>query len=1315
MLLHLFLPLLAAVLTLPSMPVSNPEFQFRHIQVNDGLSENAVYAICQDEQGFIWFGTKDGLNRYDGVQFKVFRKDNRNGNPLGNNFIRSLCTATGTDGEPLLFIATDAGLYCMDRTHESFSPVSAVTEEGLRLSGAVNSLFFSGRRLWIATMSQGVFMYDIDENRLRHLEIEGNPVSGLVTWKVTGDPFGNVWVGSRNGLLRYNKGSGRLTPVDRLFHADSSPKYEILTIFPDDSGILWLGTWESGLVRYDSRTSGREDFLGERKSGMYVTHIRSILPFDKDNLLVGADDGLYLFHTALRTTKAIDMPRITKSLSDQNVYSIERDREGGIWIGTYFGGVNYLNPFFRGIETYFPDWSPGGLYGKAVSQFCEDEKGNLWIATEDGGLNYLDTKTKRISQPVHTSYHNIHALILDGDDLWIGTFSRGIDIYNRRTGHMRSLMFSPVNSGTINDDCIFSLYKDHRGDIYIGTPLGLSMYSHTTHQVHRIGEVTGFVYDIQEDHDGNLWIADYSGGAMMKDASGGQWHRFPEISGSKVTGITVGSMGHIILSTEGDGIHIYDRHSATFRHISDADGLPNNVIYRVLEDGDGNLWMSSNAGIICMESQRFLLYGKEDGLQSNQFNYRSGYKASDGAFYFGGIYGFSTFHPQEILSRTNNVIPKVQILDLRLLDGGALLPFPSGKEIRLPHKKASFTISYIGLSFVNPHKNRYAYRMEGIDRDWQYVGGERSVTYLNLAPGRYRFRVKASNNDDVWNEDGAELRIRVLPPPLLSLPSLILYALLAGAFVYLTFSWTTSRRREREERKLEAYKIEQERLAFKSKTDFFITIAHEIRTPISLIQAPLEEIIDSGDGNLATRDNLSLIQGNCDKLVMLVGQLLDFKKMDEVGCVPEPAIVNLTEFLRDEHRQFSKVGATRKVCVNLELPEGEDILITHDPDIMNKIVGNLMSNAIKYASSRVQLSLRKLGDGRFLLRVEDDGKGISDSQKGLVFDPFYQVEAADRSQGSGIGLALVKNLADLIEARVSIHDAVPHGSIFEIEFSGLASGTTHPEESRTDTEINRDGGPTAGSILVVDDNVELGHFIAASLRADYSTDSAASPSEAFALLEKDSYDVIISDIMMPEMDGYAFTRKLKADIRYCHIPVVLLSARTDNISKVEGLSSGAEVFIEKPFSMSFIKAQIKSLLDARRALIASFNNSPLAPYSSLAGNEQDKGFLERLNAEIEKHLCEEDFAVDSLAEILCMSRSSLQRKLKGISGVTPGDYLRRYRLKRAGELLLTSGKRINEVAWMTGFNSASYFSKAFSKVYQMLPNEFIAKHKKEKA
>ncbi|NDV70153.1 hybrid sensor histidine kinase/response regulator [Dysgonomonas sp. 25] len=1303
-----------------------PNFNFKSYQVDDGLSENTVHSILQDRKGFMWFGTKDGLNKFDGFNFRVFRNSPQNPQSIGNNYIRVIIEGE----ENALFLGTDLGVYKMDTNEEIFEDITLVIDDE-EVSPQVYSLLKDDDLLWIGTYSGSIITYDTKTGESRKIEVNQYDLEKNTIWCFYKDKAGAIWAGTRLGLLRYNRQTERFEAESSLFSLDNAPSNETLSIAEDKRGNLWLGTWARGIRLYSKYSGDYKNFFGPNSPGYYISHIRTLFFYNENTLLIGSDDGLYSFNIETEVLTRLDKSNSAHTLTDKNVYSMKQDKEGNMWIGTYFGGVNYLNMSTIPIESYYAETTQNTLSGRAISQMIEDDRNNIWIATEDGGLNYFDTRKRTFTQPIQTSYSNIHALLLDDDELWIGTFSRGIDIYNLKTKRLRNYRNTSHIATSLNDDCIFSIYKSFSGDIYAGTPFGLNKYNKETDNFTRIPQVSAFIYDMKEDIYGNFWFATYGDGVIRYNRERKEWIYYDEIFSptnpivnSKLTSIYIDSQKQLWFTSEGRGIFLYDYQNDIFRNFSEIDGkLPNNVVYGILDDLSGNIWLSCNKGILYYNRYKpedNKLYTKQDGLQSNEFNYKSSLRTKDGKFYFGGINGITCFYPQDLSEKRNEAIPDVRITDFTLLDDedkklSKKIMFSINKEenITLPYNKSSFIISFASLSYVSPAKNLYAYKLEGVDNDWNYINNNNSVTYINLPPGVYKFRIKASNNDELWNNDGVEINIEVQPPFWLSIPAKLLYFVVICVIIYLAVHFYQKRNKIKQKYQLEAFKSEQEKISFQSKITFFTNIAHEVRTPLSLIKAPLEEIILSEGREL--QPNLSIIEKNCNRLSDLINQLLDFRKMESTAYIVSPARIDMNALITEIHERFSKTASKKKIELRLVLPPADKVEAITDPEAVTKVISNLLTNALKFTNNKIILRLKNDND-KYTVEIEDNGIGVADNMKKLIFDPFFQVQQAKSHSGTGIGLALVKHLTELLHGSINVFDSPKGGAKFVFSFENLVLSTTQKEviieeESlKAEEEVSADKGKQI-SILIVDDNEEMLEFLTSSLEGEYRIKAATNAMEGLLQLNEVGYDLVITDIMMPEVDGISFVKRIREDQNYSHIPVVLLSAKTETSVKIEGLKSGADVFVEKPFSISYLKAQIKTLLQNRQAVMEKFKESPFAPYSGLSNNKKDIEFLNKLNEEIEKNIADVNFSIESLTSTLFISRSNLQRKLKAICNVTPGDYLRTYRLKKSCKLLIETDMRINEVAYAVGFNSSSYFTKSFFRQFNVLPKDFVAKYK----
>lgn len=1014
---------------------------YRRYDVRSGLSENSVRSIVQDSTGYMWFATKDGLNRFDGTKMTIYGSSSQ---VAGGEHLITVAICPHSDNRRI-WVATPEELYLFDTHTETFHEFAEKTDDGAVVRRAFSLCYDNERTLWIGTET-GLFAWNERTGKLRRYIHEEGRSSGPHSlpnnhvWVVYKDSLGTLWVGTRNGLARYRPETDDFAVYITAGNIHGRPACnEITSLKEDAGGQLWVGTWYGGLGRFDKRTGAFRYYFGEG-GRIHIPRIRTIFQLSVTTFFIGSDDGLFLFNSATGACRRSD-----DELAHESIYACCRDREGGIWIGTYFCGVNYFSPRQADIAWFYDNGLQGGLSGNAVSQFCEDEQGDLWIATENGGLNFLHTRTGRFENSrtgFDKSYTNIHALLLEGDRLWIGTFSQGLDVMDRRTGRVTNYRHDPSDSHSLPNDHVYSLFRDSSGAIWIGTLQGCCRFESARAGFRRVGELQGiFVYDIAEDKNRNIWIASKGDGIWRRDSATGIWRNYRHDAavegspaGNSVIRICTDARGDLWFCTEGNGICRYDSAEDAFVCYSTGDGLSNSVVYGLLDDGTGNLWLSTNDGIIRYDPYQRKVYDHythEDGLQSNQFNFRSSLRTRDGRFWFGGVNGFNSFYPFRL--SVNKVHPTVAIssLDFPATDGEVRrrIPAPSG-TIRIPWRNTSFDIQFECLSFVVPDKNRYAYKLENLHDDWIHTD-QGSVSFLKLPSGRYTFLVKASNNDGYWSRQEARLEIEVLPPPWQTLWAKIGYLLLGLLLlrgVYAVYARRQRRLRERERKDLEQAR---EKELFKSKITFFTQVAHEIKTPVSLIKAPLEQIVATGEWNAEVEENLAVIRKNTDRLTELIRQLLDFRKVDMDGYRLSFTLCDVNLLIETTLERF-RAGTTLSIAA--ELPD-RHLKYAVDQEALTKILSNLLSNAMRYARTRIVVHLEERCDDRgrrMRLCIRDDGTGIPEQVSRKVFEPFYQVDSTS-SPGVGIGLSLVKLLAEKHGGTAEINPHYTNGCEIDVE------------------------------------------------------------------------------------------------------------------------------------------------------------------------------------------------------------------------------------------------------------------------------------------
>lgn len=1289
---------------------------YRRYDVRSGLSDNSVKDICQDSKGYMWFATKDGFNRFNGYRFDVF------GSSLTGNLLNIDVICPHNDNERIWLGCTHA-LMLFNPKDESLQRFEMRSNDGSTINSC-NSLYYDqSGNLWIGT-NNGLYRWNETNGELNHYKLKGPCGKPCYSIRIiTGNNQGDVWVGTTDGLYRL----GNLKEVAH-YHWPLRPKpgsqilgdNEITAIVQTEPGKLLIGTQNGLLAELDIESGRFRAFPAVDAAGktFSVTRIHTIFRKSAHFYIVGSDSGLFYFNR-LDNTWATSRD----DLANESVYKCFRDREGGIWIGTFFCGVNYLSPRQDEIKWYYDDGRPSSLQGNAVSQFCEDEKGNLWIATENGGLNYFDPRTGTFTDYSSKSHNNLHALCLDGEDLWIGTFSRGLDRMNTRTGRVTNYMNIPEDSTSLSNDYVYVIHKADDNRLYVGTMSGLCILDKRTGRFTRVRELTDyFVYDITEDDRGNIWVASRVHGIYRYSKHDGTWTNYRHNPldplsppSDKFIRVYIDTNQRIWFCGESDGICRYDPEIDGFENFGPNEGLPSSVYYGILDDGAGNLWLSSNQGIIRYnpELRTHIRYTTEDGFQSNQFNFRSSFKADDGTFYFGGINGFNHFSPFNI--SVNKVKPNVAISSVSMHGTNKVSTsseqriIPDG-HLEVSSKTISFDINFECLSYVAPGQNRYAWKLNGLNNDWVYTD-QHSVSFMKLPAGHYTFSVMGCNNDGYWSQASCDLEIGILPHPFLSPMAKIGYLLLALVLIVLTVKFILKRQSEKKEKKL-----------IEAKINFFTQIVHEIKTPVSLIKSPLEHVIETGRWNTDVAANLNIMKRNVDRLLELIRQLLDFRKIGDEGFRLRCSDTDISLLIRETVDRFRT--SAEAITIETELP-ATPMIFHVDKEALTKILSNLLANALKYARHTIRVTLTDLSDTKkeerkFRLSVRDDGPGIPTASRKKVFDAFYQ-ENPYSGQGVGIGLSLVKLLVEKHNGKIAINDADAAGGcelsieIPDVREPGSAKQLPAAATAKEEATAQDEETPATKQhcIMIVEDTPDMLEFLYKNFEDTYDVLPARNGREALDILKKRSCDLIISDILMPEMDGYELLVRVRSDELLCHIPFILLSAIDSVDSKIKGLESGADAYIEKPFSLSYIKATVESLLENRERAFRHFASEPNLQYEKDTIGSSDRAWLDKLTGIISENLTNEALSVDLLVERMALSRSSLQRKLKGLTGTSPNEYIQLVRLKTAAQLLRKGELRINEICYLTGFSSMSWFAKCFSKQFGMRPKDYMKQNQNE--
>ncbi|MCH7409434.1 response regulator [Belliella sp. DSM 111904] len=1316
---------------------------FRHLGVEDGLSHNTVFTIYQDHKGFMWFGTKDGLNRYDGHVFKVFKNIQGDESSLTNNHILSLYE----DRNKMLWIGTNAGISIYDPHVEKFKSLDVVDQNGEQVWGQILKIKEDGSgNIWVASSTAGLYRYQPKENSLKRFNHDPNRPSSLGSGSVsslTVDDKGVVWVGILGGDVE------RFIPAN-----DSFMKYEksaqilkrdlILEIFDLGGNDLLVGTKNEGLKLLNKETGSVKNILQEDKEGNNL-FVRNIAKSEGQEIWISTEQGIYVYDFSQNTYKHFSQnPNDPYTLSDNATYSIYKDREGGFWIGTYFSGLNYLPNIPTNFEKFYPIINQNSIQGKRVREMVEDTDGNIWIGTEDAGMSMFNPNTKSFKNYLpeksnnSLSYHNVHGLLIEGNNLWISSHSQGLklDKLNLKNGIFDRLDQSTLQNPLFDTD-IFSIYKDSKGNKWFGTISGVYIMPFGEKQLKFFDKLSiSFYYDIVEDSNGIIWFATINNGLFNYDPTSEKVkHYLPNseevksLPGNAIVTLYVDSKQNLWIGSEGYGLARYVPEHDGFETLDVTKGLPSNTIYKIIEDDLGQLWFSTNRGLVkyIVENQKIEVFTKSNGLLSDQFNYKSGLKASDGKLYFGSLNGFITFDPKTFSK--SSFEPKVTFTNLKLFNKDIIVGADDGilstsialtEKITLAYHQSSLSLSFAALGYTQPESWKYLFKLEGFEKEWSRLEKSNEVSYPNLSPGNYKLIVKTINEQGEVSQEETSLIIEIKPPFYFSTLAYFLYALLLLLLIVSIILSYRKKVQKRHQKNINALEAQKEKEIFNAKIEFFTNITHEIRTPLTLIKGPLEIILKQ-ENQLEenTKENLKIMEKNADRLIHLSNQLLDFRKAEKQSFQLNFVKTDISRLLKELHYRFQPLAQPNQLIfeiIGTQAAYYADV----DQEELIKIVSNMISNAIKYAARQVSITLVTIEESTFEIIVSNDGKLIDESYRVKIFEPFFQIDPDETNkprQGTGLGLPLAKSLAELHGGDLS-YSSTYLGELnsFILKLPKHQTNSFELDNLEIEEEVNlierhlenskNDSNSESPVILLVEDNRELQTFIESNLKNDFRILKANNGKDALQLLAVQQVDLIISDIMMPVMDGIMFSRKLKSDLLYSHIPIILLTAKNNIQSKLEGLEVGADVYIEKPFSVEYLILQVKNLLKYRDQVRDNFAKSPQVLSVSIAHTKADEKFLHEINQIIADEISNEQFGVNELAEKVHMSQSSLLRKIKGVSKLTPNEYIRLVRLKKAAELLSSGSLSIAEVCVKVGFNSPSYFAKCFQKQFGELPKDY---------
>ena len=1331
-------------------------YNIKKLGLEKKLSNSYVIDIAEDKNGYLWFATEEGLNKLDGNTFTSFYKgkEKHTLNLTGNEMNCLL----DDPNESILWIGTQrAGLNAFNyRTneqkvyrHDENNPNSIATDD------ITDICIANDGNLWVSTYWRGIEYLDRKTENFIHFNQE--TVKGLPSntiWCILDDGKGNLYIGHAD------KGMSILsikTKEVRNFRHDASddktiPCNNVQCLFKDKTGNIWVGT-EKGLALFNHDTETFTKVNISRTNNILSHRIYDIKQFNENELWVATEFGgiaiIDLSRSLFNRTEEI---RIIQSgdneysLNNSTVCCLFQDSHNNIWAGTWGGGVNFLssdNTLFKSY-TYSPSNPEINLSTDIVSAVCLDHKGNLWVGTDGGGINVL-ADGKRIAtyttQNGRISGNSIQTALCDRKgNLWFGVFYGGIMYYDSVTKEFRQIF--PENESTQD---VRSLFEDSDGTIWVGTSNGIYQIDRDIKNIIRhINCPDNLIRTVIKDSKKRIWAGSYGGGIFIFSSDGSLLKTFNTYYGfpsNTINQIFEDSQGNIWAGS-GEGIVKFE-HGAIdkYKVYQKNDGLENTFIWAIIEDDNKNIWFSTNKGISCLrhDTESFNNYNYRENVPIAGFTGRSVCKNRNDIIYFGSTKGLCYFNPKNVLEKKEapqTTFGKVTILG-PLTDGDKNdkeIQVINNEGIKLKYLENSFNVSFSIQDYSFNERAEFAYMLKGLADAWYNIKDQNNITFRNLPPGEYQLLIKTRIRNQEWSEKISGLGITVTPPIWLTWWAKLIYAIIAIGIMYL--ATVIYKRKLNLEYLYEAEKKshEQEQELNNERLRFFTNITHELRTPLTLIIGPLEDMVKSNTLSAKDQHRISVIHQSALRLLNLINQILDFRKTETQNkklCVSKG---NLARIVYETGLKYKELNRNPNVLIFIEAEE--NMILYFDKEIITVILDNLISNSLKYTEKgfiKISAGWITENNTRYAqLVVEDTGYGIKEEAIKHIFERYYQERGKHQASGTGIGLALVNNLVKLHEGEIQIESTVNIGTKFFLKLSAENTypNALHVEDENCETNIAEHKEAGMGStnmsennisrpiILVVEDNIDICDYITDAFTDLFDVKTASNGKEGLEIATSSLPDVIISDVMMPVMNGITMCQKLKADIRTSHIPIILLTAKDGNTDKEEGYKAGADSYLTKPFSTSLLQSRISNLLTQRRSLYEHFSiksgdngrNSFEEKKSIISESisKLDKEFLDKItNSIIEGLDSSENIDINMLSNIMCMSSSTLYRKIKALTGLSTNEFIRKIKMQLAEKYLLEGKYTISEIAFKVGINSNVYFRQCFKEEFGMSASDYL--------
>lgn len=1331
--------LIGIFLFLLAFSVSAKQYYFRNINSNQDLSSNSVYTIYRDSRGFLWIGTDLGVNCYDGYQIKTYKENSLDKNSIANNYIYSITE----DASGLLWILTRAGYSVFDLRKECFyNDYAFILKERNVTQGNWIRAIIQKKNLDAYILDDySVSIYD--HEKMQTLKVKDSDKKGFITGCIDSKRY--LWLLDKDfALLKVNMDTGDI--VDRSSYL-SGKGLSRIRLFMDDRNNVWAICDERFLVQYNPAINQWREF----SDVLFDSYLLRCITQNENNIYIGTDHGgLYVIDMNTFSIKNIKKTNELYSLSDNTVSSLYSDADGILWIGTYKYGLDCYHPLFNSFHSYKINESK---WLNDINCFAEDSEDRLWIGTNDDGL-YVRAKDessyKKISyNPKGDGKGTIVSLFQDSKQrLWIGTFMDGLYCYADNK-------FVHFDEKDGIDSSVWCIGEDNSGNVWIGS-LNKGIFRYVDSEKRFVAsrynaEKTATTIEciFRKEADNELCFGT-SVGIQVISASDElvKFFRFnkPEDTTTEknyINRIVQDLHGYYWVCTQG-GLAVVDANMKNYHFFTEKEGIEQNTVYMAIVDKNNDIWVSTPKGLFCIQvisygnltdmEVRISKYGKEDGLQDNIFNAKSGLLTKDNKVIFGGVNGYNVFDPSEIvhkeqgerLSFTNLYINNRLVKIGEELNGRVLLEqaLTNCKKVVLKYDENNMRIEFSALDLLYPQKYKYEYKLEGKDKDWQNVQGVLpAASYSDLDYGKYQLRVRAVDQSGAGYVQEKMIGIEVLPPFWLSWPAFLIYfivAVLAVYYIVRNIMLRTALKYKIMQQQLEKAHMEEMN---NMKINFFTNLSHELRTPVSLIILPIENLLVQ-EKNWAIKNKLNMVLRNAKRLLFIVNQLLDFRKLEAGEISYNPMVGDLVSFVKNAAAAFADMAQSKNVKLSFT-GNVEELYTQFDPTKMERIIFNLLSNAFKFTPHGGEVAVSvEYDEGASLpikISVSDTGIGIEEKELRNIFKPFYQVESNGRTIniGTGIGLSIIHDFVHLHQGEIDVKSEIGKGTTFIIELPLVKGDESLIEQESAETSIQTDVAkpvqslgfsPKEHTVLVIDDNDDFRYYLVENLRHEYNVLEAEDGEAGFEKACKHIPDLIISDVMMPKKDGLQLCEMLKAQDKTASIPVVLLTASVSEQDKIKGLELGIDVFLTKPFNLEVLKAQIANLLKKQEVKKETEKREePIV--AKVEHSSQDEKLLNKVITIMDQHLSESTFGVEQLSKEIGISTVYLNKKISAMTGKTTSEYVRSLRIKKGAALLSKTQMSIAEIAYEVGYTEPKYFSKYFKEEYGMLPSEYRKNYK----